>query len=118
MEIKKEFRKHFRSRPLTSHKGDYGRIFVIAGSQGLSGACYLASMAALRSGAGLVTVGVPKSLTLSLARRLTEAMMLPLPQTKGGTLAAWPFVLYFAFWIRKMFSPSALGFLLIHKHKM
>lgn len=87
MNIKKEFQKYFHKRPLTSHKGDFGRVFVLAGSEGLSGACYLTSMAALRSGAGLVTVGVPKILVLSLARRLTEAMMKPLPQTKDGTLS-------------------------------
>ncbi len=88
MDIKKEFRKHFRKRPQASHKGDYGRIFVLAGSRGLSGACYLTTMAALRSGAGLVTVGVPKSLTSPLTRRLTEAMMKPLPETKEGTLSS------------------------------
>ena len=87
MDIKKEFRKHFRSRPRASHKGDYGRILILAGSRGLSGACYLTSMAALRSGAGLVTVGVPKSLVLPLAKRLTEAMMKGLPETRQGTLS-------------------------------
>ena len=87
MDIKREFRKSFPKRTLASHKGDYGRIFVLAGSVGLSGACYLTSMAALRSGAGLVTVGVPKSLAVPLARRFTEAMMFPLPQTSRGTLS-------------------------------
>ncbi len=78
-------------RPRSSHKGDYGRVFILAGSEGLSGACFLSSMAALRSGAGLVTVGVPKSLIPPLARRLTEAMTTPLPQTKHGTLSAKAF---------------------------
>ncbi len=87
MNIKKEFRKHFRPRRRESSKGDYGRVFVVAGSRGLSGACVMTAMAALRSGAGLVTVGVPKSLILPLAKRLTEAMTLPLPETKQGTLA-------------------------------
>ena len=86
MDIKKEFQKHFKKRPRASHKGDYGRIFVLAGSHGLSGACYLTSMAAFRSGAGLVTVGVPKSLVLPLTRRLTEAMMKGFPETKEGSL--------------------------------
>ena len=53
----------------------------------MSGACYLTSMAALRSGAGLVTVGVPKSLVLPLSRKMTEAMMKGLPETKEGTLS-------------------------------
>ncbi len=82
-----EFKKHFHRRSKTSHKGDYGRVFILAGSQGMSGACYMASMAALRSGAGLVTVGVPKSLVSSLSRKMTEAMMKGLPETKAGTLS-------------------------------
>ena len=88
MDIKQEFRRYFRVRPLASHKGDFGRIFILAGSEGLSGACYLTSMAALRSGAGLVTVGVPKRLVSPLARRFTEAMTKPLPETREGTLSA------------------------------
>lgn len=91
MNIKQEFRKHFRPRPRVSHKDDYGRIFVLAGSVGMSGACYLTSAAALRSGAGLVTVGVPKSLLLPLARRMTEAMTKGLPETKQGSLARTAF---------------------------
>ena len=91
MNIRKELRAHFPKRPRASHKGDYGRIFILAGSEGLSGACFLASMAALRSGAGLVTVGVPRGLLSALARRLTEAMMTPLPQTKQGTLSPLAF---------------------------
>ncbi|MBI4373147.1 MAG: NAD(P)H-hydrate dehydratase [Candidatus Omnitrophica bacterium] len=86
MDIQTEFRKLLGRRPKTSHKGDYGRVFVLAGSRGLSGACYLTSMAILRSGAGLVTVGVPKSLATPLARRFTEAMTLPLLETSEGTL--------------------------------
>ena len=80
--IKKQLARHRHS-----HKGDYGRIFVLAGSHGMSGVCFLTSMAALRSGAGLVTVGIPKSLTLPLARKMTEAMTFPLPETPAGTLS-------------------------------
>lgn len=86
-QIKKEIRRKLGSRPKQSHKGDYGRVFVLAGSHGMSGACFLASMAALRSGAGLVTAGIPKSLTLPLARKMTEAMTLALPETSAGTLS-------------------------------
>lgn len=85
--IKKEIRRQLGRRPKRSHKGDYGRIFILAGSHGMSGACALSSMAALRSGAGLVTVGVPESLVLPLARKMTEAMTLPLPETPAGTLS-------------------------------
>lgn len=86
-QMKKAIRKQLGRRPKHSHKGDYGRIFILAGSHGMSGACVLASMAALRSGAGLVTVGIPRSLTLPLARRMTEATTLPLPETPAGTLS-------------------------------
>ncbi len=74
-----------------SHKGDFGRILILAGSVGMSGAAVLAGTAALRSGAGLVTVGVPEGLSLVMAKRLTEAMFLPLPETKSGTLSARAF---------------------------
>lgn len=87
MNLEQEFKKLFSLRLPESHKGDYGRIFILAGSQGMSGACYLAGMAALRSGCGLVTVGVVQSLLLPLSRRMTEVVMKGLPETKEGTLS-------------------------------
>lgn len=87
MNIKANFRRFFKSRPPVSHKGDFGRLLILAGSKGLSGACVLASSAALRTGAGLVTVGVPNSLVLPLAKRLTEAMVRGFPETRDGTLS-------------------------------
>jgi NAD(P)H-hydrate epimerase len=69
------------------HKGDCGRVFILAGSPGMTGAACLASMGALRTGAGLVTVGVPSGLNPILEVKLTEAMTLPLPQTKSGSLS-------------------------------
>lgn len=69
-----------------THKGDYGHILVIGGSLGLSGAICLCAKAALRSGAGLVTVGVPKSLNNIFEIKLTETMSLPLAD-KGGALS-------------------------------
>ena len=62
-----------------SHKGDYGRILVLAGSRGMTGAANLAGMGALRSGAGLVTVGVPDAIYLIVAKRDSELMFRPLP---------------------------------------
>jgi len=67
-----------------THKGDYGHILIIGGSRGLSGAVCLSAKAALRSGAGLVTVGVPKSLNDIFEIKLTEAMSLPLAEEEGA----------------------------------
>ena len=70
-----------------SHKGDYGRILLLCGSEGYTGAAYLCAMAALRSGAGLVYLGVPRSIYLIMAVKLTEAIVFPLPD-KDGMLSA------------------------------
>jgi NAD(P)H-hydrate epimerase len=68
-------------REFSAHKGSAGRLFVLAGSVGLTGAATLTCEAALRSGAGLVTLGIPASLNDILEAKLTEAMTLPLPET-------------------------------------
>lgn len=67
-----------------SHKGDYGRIFVLAGSRGYTGAAALAAEAALRAGAGLVTLGIPASLNPILEEKLTEVITRPLAEVEGG----------------------------------
>jgi len=67
-----------------THKGDYGHVFVLGGSVGLTGAVCLCSQAALRIGAGLVTVGVPKSLNSIFEIKLTEVMSLALPDKFGA----------------------------------
>ncbi len=74
-------------RRAEAHKGDFGHVFILAGSRGMVGAGCLAAWGALRSGAGLVTVGCPESLYPIFAGKLTEAMGLPLPETKSGSLA-------------------------------
>ncbi len=74
-------------RPTHSHKGTYGRVFVAAASTGMTGAAALTSAGALRVGAGLVTLGTPKSLNSILEMKLTEVMTLPLPETGEGSLA-------------------------------
>ncbi len=74
-------------RPSASHKGSYGRVLVVAGSTGMTGAAALASEAALRAGAGLVTLATPKHLNPILEGLLPEVMTLPLPETEAGSLA-------------------------------
>ena len=74
-------------RPLGSHKGNFGRILLLCGSRGYTGAAALAAMGALRSGAGLVYLGVPECIYNIEAVKLNEAIVLPL-QDEQGMLAA------------------------------
>mgnify|MGYP005831821733 CR=1 FL=1 len=71
------------SRQPESHKGDFGHLLLVGGSPGKTGAVAMAGDAAVRSGAGLVTVGVPASLNSILENKLTEAMTLPLDDEEG-----------------------------------
>jgi len=77
----------FPCRRGDSHKGDYGHVFILAGSPGLSGAAALSSIAAMRAGAGLVTLGIPESLAPIMEVKLTEVMTLSLPETTEGSLS-------------------------------
>jgi hydroxyethylthiazole kinase-like uncharacterized protein yjeF len=74
--------------PPDAHKGTCGRVLVIAGSRGMTGAAALTSMAALRAGAGLVTLAVPETLNSILEEKVTEVITRPLPDTGSGTFAA------------------------------
>jgi len=74
-------------RPRYSHKGNYGHVLIIAGSKGKTGAAIMAAKACLRSGAGLVTLGIPKSLADVFQSRVTEEMILALPDKGDGTLS-------------------------------
>lgn len=76
-----------KARDPNSHKGDYGHVLVIAGSTGMTGAAYLCSKAALRSGSGLVTLGIPESLNPIMEVKLTCVMTCPLPETETGSLS-------------------------------
>ena len=74
-------------RAISAHKGTAGRLYIVAGSPGLTGAAALCGEASLVTGAGLVTLGVPKSLNPILETKLTEVMTEPLPETAGGGLS-------------------------------
>lgn len=73
-------------RTENSNKGDYGRVLLVTGSAGMTGSGCLASMAALRSGAGLVYTGVPASLAHIYGSKLTEPIVLPLEDGGSGCL--------------------------------
>jgi len=70
-----------------AHKGDFGHIFILAGSRRYSGAAVLCSKAALRAGAGKVSLGIPESINNAVIKiKPVEVMTLPLPETKEGTI--------------------------------
>jgi NAD(P)H-hydrate epimerase len=77
----------FRPREMGTHKGDCGRVLLVAGGRGHAGAAFLAARGGLRAGAGLLTVAGPSSSVGGLAASLPEAMSLPLPETSEGTLS-------------------------------
>jgi hydroxyethylthiazole kinase-like uncharacterized protein yjeF len=74
-------------RALETNKGDYGKVLVIGGSRGKSGAAAMAAQAALQSGAGLVTVAVPECVGAIVAGHMPELMTAALGETPDGTLA-------------------------------
>lgn len=74
-------------RPSTAHKYSVGKVFVLAGSRGFTGAAYLCASAALKAGTGAVILGTPESVYPILGRRLTETIVTPLPSTSEGTVA-------------------------------
>jgi ADP-dependent NAD(P)H-hydrate dehydratase / NAD(P)H-hydrate epimerase len=75
-------------RPKDSHKGTYGHVFVVAGSRGKSGAALMTGLAALRSGAGLVTLWLPESLERDVVGKIPELMTEFLPATSAGSSSA------------------------------
>lgn len=80
-------REQIPVRPVDSHKGNYGHVLVVGGSSGMTGAVALTAMAAVRSGAGLVTAAVPVGCHQIIEIKVTEAMSKPLSETGDGGIA-------------------------------
>jgi NAD(P)H-hydrate epimerase len=80
-------RPFFKKRKKDSHKGSYGHLLVVSGSLGKTGAAALAGKAALRMGAGLVTVATASSALPGIARSMMELMTEPLPETPAKSVA-------------------------------
>lgn len=74
---------HLKKRALTSHKGSFGHLAIIGGSLGKSGAVMMSSMAALRTGAGLVSAVIPKSINCAFESNILEAMSYPVEEKNG-----------------------------------
>lgn len=66
------------------HKGSVGKVLVAAGSTGMTGAAYIASTAALKSGSGVVTLCIPQSLNTIMEQKLTEVMTIPVEDCDGA----------------------------------
>ncbi len=71
-------------RKTDGHKGDFGKLLVVGGAVGYTGAPYLTASAAVRTGCGLVFLGVPESIWQVEAVKCTSAMPFPLPENKGA----------------------------------
>jgi ADP-dependent NAD(P)H-hydrate dehydratase / NAD(P)H-hydrate epimerase len=82
-----DVKKVLPKRSVHAHKYSVGKVLVLAGSRGLTGAAALCCSSVLRTGAGAVVLGTPESVYPILARKLTETMVFPLPATNEGTLS-------------------------------
>jgi len=87
-------RAHCPPRRQDTHKGDYGRVLILAGAEGYTGAPAMAAKAALRSGAGLIYLGVPRCVYPILAAKLDAPMVFPLADDRGTlSLSSLPAIL-------------------------
>ena len=80
-----QVRRALPQRARDSHKGSYGHVYVVAGSRGKGGAALMTGLAALRSGAGLATLWVPRGLQPAIAGKFPELMTEALPETEEET---------------------------------
>lgn len=81
-----DIRRWLPTRPRNAHKGDFGKLLLLCGATGFTGAPALAARGALRTGAGLVYLGVPETVYPIVAAKLDEPVVFPLP-AQGGMLA-------------------------------
>ncbi|MGC8859356.1 MAG: NAD(P)H-hydrate dehydratase [Ignavibacteria bacterium] len=79
--------RHIPHRSVISNKYRNGKVFVLAGSRGFTGAAYLCSVSCLRAGAGAVILGIPESLNAILEEKTTEVITFPLPETAAITFS-------------------------------
>jgi ADP-dependent NAD(P)H-hydrate dehydratase / NAD(P)H-hydrate epimerase len=82
-----DIRSRLPIRPPDGHKGTFGRVFVLAGSTGMTGAALLSSLASLRAGAGLTVLGIPESLNPIVESAALEVITRPLPETSEGSFS-------------------------------
>ena len=87
MEIVREIPR-LKPRPANGHKGTFGKVCIVAGSVGMTGAAALAGHAALRSGAGLVRIATAKSALPTVAALEPCYTMIPLPEDSAGRIRA------------------------------
>jgi ADP-dependent NAD(P)H-hydrate dehydratase / NAD(P)H-hydrate epimerase len=83
---REQMRPLIPARAVDAHKGDFGRVVVVAGSVGKAGAAALCAQGAMRSGAGLVTVASPRSCQPTIAAHAVEYMTEALDETPDGTV--------------------------------
>jgi NAD(P)H-hydrate epimerase len=83
---REQIRTLISPRAADVHKGDFGRVLIVAGSRGKTGAAILAAQGALKSGAGLVTIATPRSVLPIVAAHAPEYMTEPLEETVDGTV--------------------------------
>lgn len=83
-----DIRRYLPRRERESHKGDFGKLLLLCGSTGFTGAARMAARAAMRTGAGLVFLGVPEAIYPIVAAALDEPVVFPLPCDTDGRLSA------------------------------
>jgi NAD(P)H-hydrate epimerase len=82
-----DIKKVFPKRAIDAHKYKVGKVFVLAGSRGYTGAAAMSAESALRAGAGMVILGCPQSVYPILAKKLTEVIVVPLEETENGAVS-------------------------------